>query len=230
MKSETLELLLKALQTYSTKEFNRQWSVVLKEGILHSSIRCSKVDGGDLSYNSSISTQDIISLTLPQILSSDRHCPSCALSFLPSGFNFLFFSKVYKPYLELLQSSPIELPAKLYSQQFTQNFTATDLFNIYIENINNFNLHPLPQDLVIFPRSHNLSLLDYRKYIYIKEDFILTPISNITSKLANQHLGSIKYGALPATSLKDFTYTLAETLPSIIDFKRFNATTLLYFS
>lgn len=222
MKSQIWEDLLDALKVYSIKEFNRPWSVVLQDKVLHSSIRCSVVDGGDTTYNKSVLPDQVISLTLTEILSSDKHCPTCALSFIPSGFNYNFFTKVYQPYITLFKSSKADFPGTLYSLPFTQNFTSNDLFNIYLANIDLFSLGSLHTDLYVFPRSLSLNIYDPSSYIYIREDFILTPVNNISFPKTYQpkSFGSITTPRYQVDNLKELTLFLAQDLPKSLDLSR----------
>lgn len=91
---EYFNAILKALHSWVPSEYDRKWSVVKSDNILHANSRCPEV-GGEDSWN--LRKGDLLdSKTLLEITNYKNHCSHCIDSYNPKGFSYEWFGKVYQ--------------------------------------------------------------------------------------------------------------------------------------
>lgn len=218
------EYLLKALQKFLPSEFDRKWSSIMLNSVVHTDARC--VHTGVDEYWMGVSPDQVLSLTLKQMLDLPNHCSFCAKSYLPNGFNYGWFHKVYRPILDIytpfLQEDYSSLLKNFYAFSYTDNVNLVQEPQIINRLIEFKILNPLTEctePLLYCKRGTELSISDLSKGSYLFNGFVIFPLTLTQPTLTTKFIVEEDYLILePARNkfnydLKTFT-TLLNDYPA----------------
>lgn len=122
-----------ALSYWVPTEFERKWSAVLSQGVLHANSRCEEV-GGEDAWNLKKSDK-LTSITLQEMANADNHCLACIRSYLEEGFIYNWFGKCYHSVIKInnafLRRDSFEVMFEYYAFSYTDNLRSKEESVVY---------------------------------------------------------------------------------------------------
>lgn len=122
-----------ALAYWVPTEYDRKWSAVLSEGILHANSRCEEVGGEDAWKLRK--GDKLTSITLREMEEANNHCLACIRSYLEGGFIYNWFGKCYNSVIKInnafLRRDSFEVMYEFYAFSYTDNLRFKDEVIIY---------------------------------------------------------------------------------------------------
>jgi len=122
-----------ALKIWLPKEYHRKWSAVLSDGKLHANSRCPIVGGED--FWDLGSRDKLVEKTFEEVISFQTHCLECIRSYLPGGFIYEWFNRIYYSLIKIdkqYQNRDINKAFfELLNFKFTENMGVNEQREIY---------------------------------------------------------------------------------------------------
>jgi hypothetical protein len=120
-----------SLSVWLPGEYERKWSAVLSDNILHANSRCEEV-GGEDSWNLK-NGDKLTSITLDEMIKAPNHCLACIRSYLEGGFIYNWFGNCYKSVINInnafLVNDNFEMISEFYS------FSYSDIIGVAEETL-----------------------------------------------------------------------------------------------
>lgn len=197
--------LLKALEYLAPTEFERLWSAVELDNVIHTDSRCHYIDNFDnIHYNQRVRPENLRKLTLKEMLDVENHCHYCYKSYLENGFNHSYLFKAYKPILEsykALLRSDFSLASQYILTDQTNEYFSQEIRHTILSYYKKRSLVRLRnlEDLCLLTLPLKENLLNYDNIYPLKSNEILTTADNISNFINRRDSLS---GIVPLTNLR----------------------------
>jgi len=170
--------LNEALKKWLPKEYQRKWSAVLSEEMLHANSRCPIVGGEDYWNLGSIDKK--IELSFEEIIRYKTHCLDCIRSYLPGGFIYNWFSRIYCSLVKIAKLYNDNDINKAYYELLNFKFTEYLGYNEQLEIYNKLKYFDKNSDIysryIWYIKGDELIYndeYDYSRSVILKNGFVL---------------------------------------------------------
>lgn len=183
--------LLDVVKRWLPMEYDRSWTMVELDGVLHTDSRCVVVDGFDnLHYNDRVHPEHIRNFTFYQMLSERNHCERCYKSFLVGGFNHGYLFSRYKSLVRLDRDikEGLDCFESFFHVLVKSDFSFSDKGFLFFTLLESGLINFRGWGKLIYLNSSNYDKLIDKSSFYLVNNFYLVSFESNFSELNFEHI------------------------------------------